>query len=109
MPVSLIFSNIATYLKRLIILNNKEFISELSKRLGYTVKDASQLLNSTVTVMAKQLQEDNIIAIQGFGSFEVKKKMERMSVNPVTQQRMLVPPKLVLTYKPSTVLKDKFK
>ena len=25
------------------------------------------------------------------------------------KQRMLVPPKLVLTYKPSTLLKDKFK
>ena len=38
-----------------------------------------------------------------------KKKAERISVNPTTKQRMLVPPKLVLTYKPSTLLKDKFK
>ena len=59
--------------------------------------------------MTKQLQDGDTIAIQGFGTFEVKKKMERISVNPVTQQRMLVPPKLVLTYKPSNVLKDKFK
>ena len=92
-------------------MNNKEFISELSKRLGYTLKDTTQLLNSTVSVMTKQLQlqDGDTIAIQGFGTFEVKKKMERISVNPVTQQRMLVPPKLVLTYKPSNVLKDKFK
>lgn len=90
-------------------MNNKEFISELSKSLGYTLKDTTQLLNSTVSVMTKQLQDGDTIAIQGFGTFEVKKKMERISVNPVTQQRMLVPPKLVLTYKPSNVLKDKFK
>lgn len=90
-------------------MNNKEFISELSKRLGYTLKDTTQLLNSTVSVMTKQLQDGDTIAIQGFGTFEVKKKMERISVNPVTQQRMLVPPKLVLTYKPSNVLKGKFK
>ena len=90
-------------------MNNKEFISELSNRLGYTLKDTTQLLNSTVSVMTKQLQDGDTIAIQGFGTFEVKKKMERISVNPVTQQRMLVPPKLVLTYKPSNVLKDKFK
>lgn len=73
------------------------------------MKDTTQLLNSTVSVMTKQLQDGDTIAIQGFGTFEVKKKMERISVNPVTQQRMLVPPKLVLTYKPSNVLKDKFK
>lgn len=90
-------------------MNNKEFISEIAQRLGYTQKDASQLLNSTISLMAKELQDGNTFAIQSFGTFEVKKKMERISVNPVTQQRMLVPPKLVLTYKPSNVLKDKFK
>ena len=40
---------------------------------------------------------------------EVKKKNERVSVNPTTGIRMLVPPKLVLTYKPSSLLKEKLK
>ena len=70
-------------------MNNKEFTSELADRLGYTIY--------------------RVIAIQGFGSFEVKKKAERISINPSTKQRMLVPPKLVLTYRPSNTLKDKFK
>lgn len=90
-------------------MNNKEFIAELSRRLGYTAKDTSELIASTVSTIIKQLQEDNAVIIQGFGSFEVKKKAERISVNPTTKLRMLVPPKLVLSYKPSTILKDKFK
>ena len=48
--------------------------------------------------MAQQLQDGNTVAIQGFGTFEVRKKLERISINPATQQRMLIPPKLVLTY-----------
>ena len=67
------------------------------------------MLSSAIGVMTQELQEGKLIAIQGFGSFEVKKKMERISVNPTTQQRMLIPPKLVLSYKPSTNLKEKFK
>ncbi len=90
-------------------MNNKEFTSELSKRLGYTQKDTSELLSSLLSCMTEQLEEGNAIAIQGFGTFEVKKKVERISVSPTTKQRMLVPPKLVLTYKPSIVLKEKFK
>ena len=81
-------------------MNNKEFTSELSRRLGYTLKDTSELVASLLADMTRQLEEGNIISIQGFGTFEVKKKAERISVNP---------PKLVLTYKPSTLLKDKFK
>ena len=90
-------------------MNNKEFISELSRKLGYTKKDTSHLVSSVIGVMTQELQDGNNIAIQGFGTFEVKKKLERISINPATQQRMLIPPKLVLTYKPSVTLKEKFK
>ena len=67
------------------------------------------MVSTLLSVMTQELQDGKTIAIQGFGSFEVKKKLERISVNPVTQQRLLIPPKLVLTYKPSISLKEKFK
>ncbi len=90
-------------------MNNKEFISELSKRMGYSNKDATQFVSSVLNVMSQELQDGKSVVIQGFGSFDVKKKLERISVNPVTRQRMLIPPKLVLSYKPSITLKEKFK
>lgn len=90
-------------------MNNKVFTSELAERLGYTIKDTSELMNSLLSSMTQELEEGNVIAIQGFGSFEVKKKAERISINPASKQRMLVPPKLVLSYRPSNTLKDKFK
>ena len=80
-------------------MNNKEFTSELAERLGYTIKDTSELMNSLLSSMTQELEEGNVIAIQGFGSFEVKKKAERISINPASKQRMLVPPKLVLSQK----------
>lgn len=90
-------------------MNNKEFISELSRRFVYTNKDTTQLVSSVISIMTQQLQDGNTVAIQGFGTFEVRKKLERISINSATQQRMLIPPKLVLTYKPSAILKEKFK
>ena len=90
-------------------MNNKELTSELAERLGYTIKDTSELINSLLASMTQELEEGNMIAVQGFGSFEVKKKAERISINPASKQRMLVPPKLVLSYRPSNTLKDKFK
>ena len=90
-------------------MNNKEFTSELAERLGYTIKDTSEVIGSLLSSMTQELEEGNVIAVQGFGSFEVKKKAERISINPASKQRMLVPPKLVLSYRPSNTLKDKFK
>ena len=65
--------------------------------------------SSLLSDMTQELQEGNVVTIQGFGTFEVKKKAERITVNPTTKQRMLVPPKLVLAYRPSGQLKEKFK
>ena len=90
-------------------MNNKELIGELSRRLGYTNKDAARLLTSVTGIMGEELQEGKVIAIQDFGTFEVKKKMERITVNPVTKQRFLVPPKLILNFRPSNLWKERLK
>lgn len=60
-----------------------------------------------VAEMTDELEDENVIAIQNIGSFEVRKKQERVVVNPATQQRMLVPPKLVINFKPSASFKEK--
>ena len=90
-------------------MNNKDFIAELSGKLGRSSKETSDWVALLLSEMTHQLEDGNAIYIQGFGTFEVKKKVERISVNPVSKQRMLVPPKLELSYKPSASLKDKFK
>lgn len=90
-------------------MTNKEFIEELSRRVNKPGKETASWVASLTECMSQALQEDKVVSLQGFGSFEVKKKMERISVNPVTKQRFLVPPKLTLSFKPSAVLKEKFK
>ena len=59
--------------------------------------------------VSAQLEDENTVSIAGFGAFEVKKKLERVLVNPATKQRMLVPPKIVVNFKPNNALKDKAK
>lgn len=90
-------------------MNNKEFTTHLSGRLGSTAKDTAEMIGTLLAEMTRELENGSTIAIQSFGSFEVRKKAERISVNPLTNQRLLVPPKLTLSFRPSNVLKDKFK
>jgi len=90
-------------------MNHKEFIDAYSKELGCSVTEASTLVERIVSVLTRELQEGNSVCVQEFGTFEVKKKMERVSVVPSTRQRLLVPPKLVLGFKPSPNLKERLK
>lgn len=88
-------------------MNNKEFTTELSRRTGVSVKETTDLIGKLIDEMTQELVEGNAVAILGFGTFDVKKKAERISVSPTTKQRMLVPPKLVLSFKPSSLLRDR--
>ena len=67
------------------------------------------MIYQVVDAMVDTLQQGNSVGIQNFGSFEVKKKMERVMVSPTTGQRMLVPPKLVLGFRISPKWKEQLK
>lgn len=90
-------------------MNNKEFLAELSQQTGYGISDTQRLLTNVINAMSDRFQENDSVVIPNFGTFEVKKKLERIMVNPSTQQRMLVPPKLVLSFKPHVAWKEKLK
>ncbi len=90
-------------------MTNKELVAELSEQLGWTQVRVSEVLAQTVEQLNSKLAENATISIPNFGVLQTRKKAERISVNPQTQQRFLVPPKISVTFKPSSVLKEKFK
>ena len=90
-------------------MNNKELVAELARRLGKTQKEIGSLLAIATDAMVGAINEETLLSIQGFGSFEVRKKQDRILINPVTKQKMVIPPKLSLTFKVGTTYKNKLK
>ena len=88
-------------------MNNKEFINALATRLQENPKTVKQHVEALVDALANMLDEGATLNVQGFGTYEVKRKKERIIVHPMSKQRQLVPPKLVIAFKPSPTLKDK--
>lgn len=90
-------------------MNNKELITELSQRTGLKTDEVQACVNTLIDAMSNSFMEGDAVQLPNFGMFEVKKKLERIMVNPSTGQRMLVPPKLVLGFKPNPSWKDEIK
>lgn len=67
------------------------------------------MVRSVIENLSHNFEEGVSVQITGFGTFEVRKRLERIVINPATQQRMLVPPKLVLNFKPIASIKEIFK
>lgn len=90
-------------------MNNKEFITALSKKTGNSKDKTQKLVNAVISAMADTFDGGDNVTISNFGTFEPKKRMERIFVNPSTGQRMLVPPKIVLGFKASAQVRDNIK
>ena len=86
-------------------MNNKEFIAALAAKTGSTQEESQKMVKTVVELMGKSFETGDAVPVSGFGTFEVKKRLERVMVNPSTGLRMLVPPKLVLNFQPAATIK----
>ena len=90
-------------------MDNKKLIDTVAANLGRSPKDVNKLLDAFVGVLTARCSEMDSVHVPGFGSFEPKKRDERIMIHPSTGKRMLVPPKVVLGFRVSNVLKTKLK
>ncbi|MDR1653035.1 MAG: HU family DNA-binding protein [Prevotellaceae bacterium] len=90
-------------------MTNKELITELATRVQLSEAHVKTLLKYTAEVFQQNLTNEQIIGIQGFGTFEPRRKEECVQFNPFTKKRMLVPPKVLVYFRAANALKEKIK
>jgi len=90
-------------------MDNKKLVETVAANLGRSTEDVSKLLEAFAGVLCSRCSEMDSVQVPGFGTFEPKKRDERVMVQPSTGKRMLVPPKVVVGFKVSNVLKTKLK
>jgi DNA-binding protein HU-beta len=90
-------------------MTHKELTAELAKKMDWSQVQTSEVLECLVAIINSKLSNSYSINIPNFGLLETKQMQERVSVNPVSKQRFLVPPKIVPAFRPSITMKKKLK
>jgi len=90
-------------------MNSAELTATLSQRLQLSKTEVNKRIDDVASVIASELLKKNTVSLGNLGSLEVVKRNERISVNPSSGKKMLIPPKLVVKFKMSNSLKDRLK
>ena len=77
--------------------------------MGFGRDRVEAMLEVFSHIVTERCSQMDTIMIQGLGTFDARKKMERVAVNPTTGKRMLIPPKVVLVFKPNNAIKNRLK
>lgn len=87
-------------------LTKAELIDSVYEKVGFSKKEASDLVELVFETMKEELCKGDAIKISGFGKFRVRAKKARMGRNPQTGEVMEISARKVLTFTPSRILRD---
>lgn len=90
-------------------MDSKTLNQELERILGRDAQDIDLLCGSLGAVIGEALAAGDSVAVPSFGTFEPRKRLERVSVHPSTGKKILIPPKLSVIFRPSAMLKVKIR
>ena len=77
------------------------------QEVGLSRNESAELVESVLSQMADALVRGEMVKLSSFGSFSVRQKGQRMGRNPKSGEEVPIPPRRVLVFRPSHVLKDR--
>lgn len=87
-------------------MTKSELIAAIAEKGEYSKKDAEKALCVVTETITDSLAKGEKVSIVGFGSFEVRDRAAKESINPATKQPVHVPAKKVPAFKASKALKE---
>ena len=88
-------------------MTKKEIVKTISEEIGLTQLKTKEIVQKTFDAIVETLVEEKRIELRNFGVFEVKKRAARKARNPRTGDKVFVPEKFVVTFKPGKEMEEK--
>lgn len=88
-------------------MTKKEIVKTISDEIGLTQLKTKEIVQKTFDAIVETLVEERRIELRNFGVFEVKKRAARKARNPRTGDKVYVPEKYVVTFKPGKEMEER--
>ena len=88
-------------------MTKKEIVRTISEEIGLTQLQTKDIVQNTLDAIVDTLVRDKRIELRNFGVFEVKRRAPRKARNPRTSEKVFVPAKYVVTFKPGKEMEER--
>jgi len=88
-----------------IILTKKDLIELVAKKANLTNKAARESVQAMLNGIRDSLKRGEKVVITGFGTFSVRKRVERIGRNPKTGEKMTIEARKAPGFTPGKTLK----
>lgn len=88
-------------------LTRMDLSEAVFREVGLSRNESAQLVEQVLLHMSDALVQGEQVKISSFGTFSVREKSARVGRNPKTGEEAPIPPRRVLTFRPSHLMKDR--
>jgi nucleoid DNA-binding protein len=88
-------------------VTKKEIVRTISEEIGLTQLQTKEIVQKTFDAIVEALVAERRIELRNFGVFEVKLRAPRKARNPRTGDKVYVPEKFVVTFKPGKEMEER--
>lgn len=88
-------------------LTRMDLSEAVFQEVGLSRNESAQLVENVLEHMSDALVRGEQVKISSFGTFSVRDKTARVGRNPKTGEEAAIPPRRVLTFRPSHLMKDR--
>ena len=88
-------------------LTRMDLSEAVFREVGLSRNESTDLVETVLQHMSDALVNGEQVKISSFGTFSVRDKNERVGRNPKTGEEAPIPPRRVLTFRPSHLMKDR--
>lgn len=88
-------------------LTRMDLSEAVFREVGLSRNESAQLVEQVLGHMSAALTAGEQVKISSFGTFSVRDKTARVGRNPKTGEEAPIPPRRVLTFRPSHLMKDR--
>jgi len=91
------------------VVTKKEIVKAISEQTGLTQLETKRIVQMTFDAIVETLvtSKERRIELRNFGVFEVKRRAARKARNPRTGDKVDVPEKYVVTFKPGKEMEER--
>lgn len=84
-----------------------DLAEKVHEKVGLSRSESSDLVELVIDTISDAIANGENVKLSSFGSFQVRSKNERVGRNPKTKVEVPIPPRKVMVFKPSNVLKER--
>jgi len=86
-------------------MTKKDIVLKVASETGLKQLDVKKTVQRSLDAIVESLSKGETVELRNFGIFKVKSRKGRTGRNPRTGEKVPVPPKRVVTFKPGLIMK----